>query len=223
MLRAGDEIELEALRRAAPRYEKQGFRVHIQPGPEQRPAFLRDYQPDAIARRNGEGVIIEVKATRSSAEESAIIGFLSREVPKHEGWRFDLILASDEVEQGLSLRAATASELESELVTALKLVDQSEYKAALPFLWGLLEGAARVLVFNEPSEMGRRYLPQTVVEKLVSEGFVDDRTSFELFDIAHLRNQIVHGYTNVWIDKLQIQTLVDVIQRLIAAIETDEH
>jgi uncharacterized protein YutE (UPF0331/DUF86 family) len=217
MIRQENEIELETLYRVKPRYEKEGFQFLIAPESSELPDFLAGFRPDAIAKRGQERVVIEVKATGRAADRSAIVNFLAGEVPKHEGWRFELIVAEGERDR-TSLQAPTKAELQDELYSVEKMIEQGSYKVALPFAWGLLEAISRKLVFDE-RDQATRFLPRTVVEKLTSEGYLDDETGEKLVEIAHLRNQIVHGFTRLEVRREHLQTLLGVVQQLMNEIE----
>ena len=217
MIRQGNDIELETLYRVKPRYEKEGYQFLIAPESSDLPDFLAGFRPDAIAKRGEERVVIEVKATSRAVDRSAIVKFLAGEVPKHEGWRFELIIADTERDRA-SLQVPTKAELGAELDSVQKLIEQGGYKIALPFAWGLLEAITRKLVFEE-RDRATRFLPRTVVEKLVSEGYLDDEAGEKLFEIGNLRNQIVHGFTRLEVRREHLQTLLGVVQRLMNEIK----
>lgn len=217
MIRQGNEVELETLHRVKPRYEKEGFQFLIAPESSELPDFLAGFRPDAIAKRGDERVVIEVKSTSRAADESAIVKFLAGEIPKHEGWRFEVIVAEKERDRS-AMQVPTKDELAAELDSVKTLIEQGEYKVALPYAWGLLEAISRKLVFDE-RDRTTRFLPRTVVEKLTSEGYLNDEMHERLLEISNLRNQIVHGFMGVDVSREKLQTLLSVIQKLIEELE----
>lgn len=216
MIRQGNELELETLYRVKPRYEKEGYRFLIAPEIGELPEFLGGFRPDAIAMRGDERILIEVKSTNRAADRSAIVNFLAGEVPKHEGWRFELIVAERE---RASLQLPSKTELEVELNSVQELVERGNYKIALPFAWGVLEALSKKLVFDERDQT-TRFLPRTVVEKLTAEGYLDDGMSEKLLEVSNLRNQIVHGFTRLEVRREHLQTLLSIIRRLMDEIRT---
>ena len=59
-----DAMQQEAPERVAQRYRDEGYQVIVRPFGEQIPPFLAGFQPDLIAIRGNEGVIVEIKINR---------------------------------------------------------------------------------------------------------------------------------------------------------------
>src|SRR4051812_28875676 len=95
----GQQTEREVLSRIRPRYEAEGYRFVVQPGDDQLPEFLRGVQPDALAIKGDGGIVIEIQLSNRSARRSAVVDFFAGEVPKHAGWRFELVLAPNEMKE----------------------------------------------------------------------------------------------------------------------------
>jgi hypothetical protein len=210
------EREIEALMRAKPRYEHDGFEFLIGPSVDDVPAFLEGYLPDAIARKGNRGVVIGVKSRASDDDDRRKIAFFAREVPKHDGWRFDLLLPEQGEERTDPAFRPTLAEVEIELERVRRLVAQGDLKVALPYAWALLESVVRSTLIENGTGTGKRYLPRTVVEKLISEGIVTDDDGAALLNIGQLRNAIVHGYTNVVVTREQIEKVINAIGEVVA-------
>jgi hypothetical protein len=105
------------LQETAADYRAQGYDVHIEPGPEEVPAFLAGFRPALIARGPRDSVVVEVKVgtTTAAPERFRELAELIRQQP---GWRFSLVVIdprSDEVApsaQPLLNRQAIADHLE---------------------------------------------------------------------------------------------------------------
>ena len=78
--------------------------------------------------------------------------------------------------------------MRSELSKIEGLVRQGERKIALPTAWGLLEAITRRLLLNQVRGESKRYNPSTIVEALVSGGYLDDDDGERLREIGRLRN-----------------------------------
>jgi hypothetical protein len=78
------------LKRVAADYRQQGYRVVAPATPDALPAFLRDCQPDLIAERDDDHVVVEIKAagTLRGANELVV---LAERVEKQPGWRLELV------------------------------------------------------------------------------------------------------------------------------------
>ena len=114
-----EQVEQEVLERVRPNYEREGYKFIVGPSPSDLPSFLEGVLPDALASRNGENVVIEVKSTLRSADRSALVKFLASEVRKHPGWRFDLVIA----EKQLGVADSQYEPSESELVDELSKIE----------------------------------------------------------------------------------------------------
>lgn len=222
-MNSADRMALEeTLARARTNLEKDGFAVIIKPGPADVPAFLEGHIPDAIARRNGENVVIGIKPPSPSREDNDRVVYFAREVPKHAGWRFDLYVTRPRQETTDARLEPDKSELSNELEKVRKIAGEEDPKFALAYAWGLLEATARRLVLNERPGEAKRYRPASVVEALVSEGFIDDELGKELFELAALRNQIVHGFTKAAVTEAQVESLIVTIKSLVEEIPSDD-
>ena len=202
---------LERLRR---QYERNGYTFMSQPRGTSIPTFLKGYTPDAIAIGAQEKVIIEVKSTERSASQSSVIRFLASEVPKHQGWRFDLVIAEKDMKFEDGKAEPDKEQLAEELSSVRDAAQSGELNVALVLGWALLEAVTRRLVLNQKAGESKRYLPRTIIETLVSEGFADDETGERLSQLASTRNRLVHGFTKLELVKEEIDFLLQFIAAL---------
>jgi len=61
---------------------------------EKLPKFLAGYQPKLIIHKPGETVIVEVATTSHLVEHAARFQSLGREIKRHPGWRFEVIVTN---------------------------------------------------------------------------------------------------------------------------------
>lgn len=210
-----ETLEQDVLDQLRREYEKKGYKFLVEPRADKLPSFLEGFTPDAIAFGDGENVVIELKSTESSADQSASVKFLAREVPKHKGWRFQLVIADRQFDKSDASAEPSERQMNVEFEKVKGFVGSGEYNVALITGWALLEAITRKLILTQRSGEAKRYLPRTVVETLVSEGFLEDDVGTRLLAIANVRNRIVHGYTGLTTQKSDIETLVSAIERLL--------
>ena len=207
------DLDLDIIAKVRSRYEQRGYKVVIEPSREDLPDFLQGYVPDAIARKANEQIVIEIKSPKRAAARSALVEFLAREVPKHEGWQFDLVLEPRDVLG--SSNEPSIEEIRLALREAEALSKEGNFKAALLLAWGLLEAAARRVAFAKSDVKGKRFLPRTVVEQLISRGFVDDETGRMLLDAGRIRTQVAHGFVSVDVSSSLVKSLIGTTEMLL--------
>jgi len=207
------DLEPDLIAKIRSRYEQKGYEVIIEPRQEDLPEFLQGYVPDVIARKPNEQIVVEIKSPKRAAARSALVEFLAREVPKHEGWKFDLVLEPRDV-LGSSMEPSIG-EIRMALTEVKMLSKESNYKAALLLAWGLLEAATRRVAFDKSDDKGKRFLPRTVAEQLISKGFVDDETGRMLLDAGRLRTQVAHGFVSVDVSSRMVKVLIATIEMLL--------
>ncbi len=210
--------ESELLDRLRKQYESKGYTFLTPPGKDQIPTFLEGFIPDAIAISTGEKVVIEIKSTESTAEANAAVRFLAAEVPKHHGWRFDLVIAEKEAGSADASAEPDREQLAEEFLRVQKASQLGDLKAAIVLGWALLEAITRRLILNQRTGESKRYLPRTIVETLVSEGFADDESGERLSKLANARNRLVHGFTRLDVEKKDVDFLVQFIRTLMAGV-----
>lgn len=204
--------EMDALREVKLRYESSGYEFLVEPPVDAVPSFLEGVRPDAIARKGSEGVIIEVKRTAESAENSALVRFLANEVPKHKGWNFELVLVNPHSTD----KIPTRDEIVKELKLVRNLVHQGNSKVAILFAWGLLEASVKIVLPNDTIDRSKRYLPRTIVESLVSEGLVDVRRGEMLLEAGRIRTLLAHGMVSKPVPLQVMENLIEVISELLS-------
>jgi Holliday junction resolvase len=67
-----NEPERQRLISIASEYEDQGYKVKLQPSPDELPDFLSAFEPDLIATGKGETVVVEVKTREELRNEQSV-------------------------------------------------------------------------------------------------------------------------------------------------------
>ena len=208
MINTIESREIVLLENLRQQYESQGYQFLVEPKAADIPTFLEGYIPDAIAIGADERVIIEVKSSELSAKKSATVKFLAAEVPKHKGWRFDLVVAGKGQGNGDIESEPDKQQLQLEIEHAKRLSRSGDLNVALVLAWALLEAVTRRLILNKNSGESKRYLPRTIVETLTSEGFIRDDSVERLLKLADIRNRLVHGFSNLKVDRADVDFLL---------------
>jgi hypothetical protein len=221
-----DEIntrETEVVERLRRSYVGKGYEFIANPRGSELPGFLSNRSPDAIARSSTDNVVLEVRSSKADSGKSALVKFLATEVPKHEGWRFELVI--DDQNNGRSDRNAepTLSRIGDEISKVEKLASDGDLKLGIVAGWALLEALSRKLVFTEKSSTPMRYRPRSVIEGLVSDGFLDDEAGERLVEISQIRNQLVHGFTEVEVSPEDLNFLLRTLNELKETAIEDEN
>lgn len=206
------EAELiEQLRRS---YMSRGYTFIEQPTGTDSPDFLENFIPDAIALSNNDKVVLEIKSAKSSKSKNELVKFLALEVPKHEGWRFELVIESENDQNSDRNADSTFATIELEIEKIQRLVKEKDMKLSVVAGWAILEALCRRLVFDDETTTPNRYKPRSVIEALVSNGFVDDDEGSRLLEISHIRNRLVHGFMQVHVEPEDVDFLVATLKKL---------
>jgi hypothetical protein len=205
--------EMEVVEQLRRTYVSRGYDFIAQPRGKDVPNFLSNQYPDAIARSKTDNVVLEIKSSYSESDKSTLVRFLASEVPKHKGWRFELVIDDDSSGSDRKAEPSLAV-IGLEIDKVGKLLKSNDLKLGVIAGWALLEALSRKLVFIEKSAAPMRYKPQSVIEGLVSDGFVSDEDGSRLVGISKKRNQLVHGFTQVDLDPEDMKFLLNTIQNL---------
>ena len=177
---------LEALE---PRLRQQGYTVIREPSPEQRPSFLKDIQPDAIAIGRKPFLVIQVLPRRSGSADTKVAQ-LQGLFEGQDDWRLEVVYAAPD---GTPLEAVTSEDIRAALDQARRLAD-TEPKAGLLVAWATLEAIARIL---EPTLASRSLSSGSLVDLLIANGHVPQSEGARLRRLGDLRNKVTHGQINV--------------------------
>ena len=181
-------LELE---KVAQQYRTDGYRVIIEPGKDERPGFLGDFQPDLIAYGDGESVVVEVK-TRPELADNHRLSYVAARINDEPGWRFDLVVTPEE-NSTEDLTERSAPEIRELVTAAERLIDLKENDAAHLVAWSALEASLRSVLQKEGIDFDRknsRYL----IDTLYSHGMLSRPDYDQLLEAMRVRNAIAHGF-----------------------------
>ena len=183
------EAEAIALDRLAPQLEAEGYRVIRQPAAGDLPDFLAGRRPDAIAVGKKPCLVIEVLRKEGSIALKKVRD-LRVLLKGQEDWDLKVYYFSS-MEPLLEPVSDAAT---CDAVAAARSVVETEPRAALLFAWSILEATTRV---RTNAADPRPLNPNSLVNLLVGEGYVDQDTGAELFRMAKVRSQVAHGQIDI--------------------------
>lgn len=201
------EAHDRAVQKLADEYAGNGFKVHK----DAKLPFIQ-YQADLLAERGDEHHVIEVKLQGvRNEQEGRQWETLAKEVRQHPGWHFKLVLVEHEAPP-----LPNAAVIEAELTNAEVLLAQDKLAAAMLLAASAFEASARRRLGAIDA------LPKTpggtaLVERLVSEGEVDQEAFVPLRDALELRHAIVHGHLDQLPGRDVVERLVEGARRLLTA------
>ena len=185
-------IESDAIATVAEDYRRRGYDVAIMPSASDIPEFLSGYQPDILARKPGESVVVEVKVgTRTSVAER--FRDIAERINREPGWRFSLVYVSpSEPDQPVEADPAPLPELLERAREADSLLQADKTDAAFLLYWSTLEGGLRLL--GRRAQLPLENLPSSaLIRELYSSGELSRDQFATLMRLLPLRNRLVHG------------------------------
>jgi len=193
---AAANMERTTLESVRENFESKGYRFIVDPRPDELPSFLGGHRPDAIATKEHDNVIIEVKP-RPTGEARSSVAKLSRQVPPGSGWRYILVYAGQDPHDIIELSRPRKSQIDEALKEVHSLQEAGFDRAALIECWSLLEALARRLYAEDTTVSLRPLSPIQIVERLAMDGQLDDQDARRFRALSSVRNAVVHGDLNV--------------------------
>jgi hypothetical protein len=201
--------------------EDNGYIVLIEPSDSNLPFDLGGYDPDLIATKNDDGIILEVKG---SLKRLSIDRFqeIAERIASHPGWRFLLVTLDDSSENILfsdenSLPSWEA--LNSQLLNLQMLIQESLFEPAILFFWSITEAALRKRAITQHLPI-QRFPTIALLNHSYSSGEISV-TEFDLLkDCLKIQEKVAHGVMTS-IDPEILKLAQRTIQSLIKQWSTD--
>lgn len=209
------EREFETfVEQVADRYRAEGYDVLVHPQMRKRPAFLRDFSPDLIAKRGKENAVVEIKRM-DRHPVGASRGRMAKLVKSKPGWRLDLVIFSPK-ETG-DVRTLPEKAIRDSIGRAKKLFGQGEKSAAFLLAWSAFEAAGRRAVEAIEQEPFENASPADLSKALLSLGEITEPQWRSLRDLLKVRNSVAHGGLDISIRKRDFDKICGLAERLISA------
>jgi uncharacterized protein YutE (UPF0331/DUF86 family) len=207
------EAEGQFLETLRPRYEAEGFTFTIGPARTELPSFLGSYVPDALARKPGLNVAIEVKRYQSPATQQTL-----REIRRlfegHADWRFNVVFAGAESLQSVTISPAQPETIRERMDEVAVLNDNGHQRAAFVMAWSLLEAALHLF---DGEATSRPRTPGTVVQTLAMNGYIDSDLERRMRALIELRNRIIHGDLSAEPTSSDVKLMLSAIEQTLAS------
>lgn len=201
------------IREIAKDYEDKGYSVVINPSQNQLPSFLKGFEPDIIATREEENVLVEIK-TRKNRQDLQRFESLAREIDKRKDWRFEVVFTnpkdkpfSTESQQNLSENA-----INNRITEINKLIGIDSYEAAFLLSWATIEAVLRQKLNEEKSETVKKPT-LSIIKTMFSLGLINQHDYKKLQEVNNYRNSLIHGFYQ-HIDKETVQNILLLINNL---------
>jgi hypothetical protein len=212
----GERLEQNKLHEVAKDLQAKGFRVVRRPTAAELPEFLRGFQPDLIAFRGKEGIVVEVKTRRTLATADHLTS-LAEVVSSVPGWRLELVLTNPK-EKPVAGPAdrLDQSDIHWRIGEAKELLHEGSSVAAMLLAWSAAEGALRLLAERAGVALEKND-PGFIIRKLAVNGYLADSDYRVLRPAVDVRNSLVHGFATPQLSPELVEQLVGVADRLMIA------
>jgi uncharacterized protein YutE (UPF0331/DUF86 family) len=204
--------ELDLLTSLRRQYEAKGFSFEAEPDVRGLPDFLGSYVPDAVARKAGENVAIEIRKSRSRASDFTLQQIRSR-FDGHPDWRFAVAYAAEDPLRTLTIKPAAVPAIRRQLADVRTLTTAGQTRAAFLLAWSLLEAA---LLNAEGEQEARPRTPASVLQGLAMLGRIEPETERRLRSAILLWNAVVHGDLTIEPANQDVDTLANVIEEALS-------
>src|SRR5207247_5142463 len=96
-----EQMEKERIEQLVSEYEREGYKVQVQPRGSDLPSFLREFRPDLVAMSGTRNVVIEVKSTSNfDADEVQKLAKLLESKPS---WKLEVVLVNPPVARDVTM------------------------------------------------------------------------------------------------------------------------
>ena len=206
---AGSELE----RRIAELYEREGYKVDVQPQPGSLPFDLGAYEPDIVVKLpNGEHLVIEVKTANTNLDVDRMRA-VAETVTRHPGWRFLLVTDVERTplpEVGSGAEPLTPAQIKQRLTRVDLLIDLGETEGAYLSLWSTLEAMLRRRAEDVKLPV-ERMATAALIDYFYSEGELSIPQYDLLRELKPVRDALAHGFATHQVDEAlpKLRRMVD--------------
>lgn len=196
---------MESLRQ---RYLEQGYEFIEDPHGDDLPPLGTGYIPDAVAKKAGQRIAIEVKRRQPS---SGLTGLqeLRQRFAAIPGWQLSVFFTNSGSPE-IELPPASAEALNARVAEVRALKSAGFIGPAFVMAWALLEAVLRKA---ETDSHRKPQKPGTVIQALEMDGYIDSDLGEEIRSLVALRNRMVHGDVNVEPQPEQVDLLLKAVNQ----------
>ncbi len=187
------KTEANKLQEVAEQYTHHGYAVIVEPSASQVPEFMDGFQPDMLAYKNDEKVVVEVRVKNQIADANTV--YMAGLINSQPGWRFDLFVVNDSrwPDDVLTTAYEKSSDGIVEMARNANELDSSgQPEAACLLAWAATEASLRNLAKRHGVRV-ERYSPVSLIQTLYSAGLLSLEQYEHLREILKVRNAVAHG------------------------------
>ena len=208
----------QRLNQVADGYRAQGYRVVVRPGPEDLPAFAKDFKVEILATRDDGCVLASAKKNASDLESDPNLPRYAEVTNKQPGWRFDVYVLTPDTQAAPEKREAkepSEEDLRRSLDDVERILRAGFAAQSLVAAWAVLESVMRRRLRAGGEKAGWGTSPRTMLNELYSAGVLSNSVLRDLESLFHIRTAIVHGFAEPAIEASAVQFLVNTARRLL--------
>jgi hypothetical protein len=187
-------VDATSVQDVASNYRAWGYDVVIDPSPQDLPPFLNGYQPDFLARKDGETVLVQVKPIVSTKDMEGYRALAER-VHAQPAWRLDLVVTGspDRIQGARTHPLLPAIDVSIRYEEAEQLAATGHGEAALLIAWAATEAVLRLTAEFNGTDVQRSSTP-TLLKHLVTEGIISREEYQLLWSSYQTRSLVAHGF-----------------------------
>ena len=207
-----ETTEFAVIQKLLPELQAEGYEVYLQPSRLLLPAFLKQFQPDVIARRSDKNLVIEI--IRESPESKKKAKRIASLIKGQDKWELRVIWVTP-TSPATTVQTQTVSTIRKRIREIRELANGGHFGPALLLAWATLEAIGRLLAserFQRPQTPGR------LVQVLAGEGYLTPTEADDLRSLADKRNKLIHGELQTQITKSEVNRFVDVLSMTVKMI-----
>lgn len=205
------EAETAFLESMGSQYEARGYTFTIHPGSAELPEFFAGYAPDAVARRPGNNIAIELKSRATVSDAS--LQRIRRLFEGREDWQLSVAYMGSAALDAQILPVPSRTTILAQVRDVERLAGLGDLRAAFMVAWSLLEAA---LNSARPNAEKRPRAPGSVVQALAMDGLISAETEKSLRSLIELRNRVVHGDLTAAPTSEDVQTVIGAIRAVLS-------
>jgi hypothetical protein len=217
MSQSVEQLERTRLREIAREYEKNGYRVVVEPHGPDLPTFLADFRPDLIAFGKDETVVIEIES-RATLTDSPSLVALTDAIAARPGWRFELVVTNSRnaAIAGDRAQRLDPQEIEDRLATAETVLNNDQVDSAFILVWSAVEASLHLLA--ERHEVDLRDISSAfLMKQLLTLGIIAREDYEALQDGLQLRNLLLQGFRVPNPERMLVVNLINRVRKFIRA------
>lgn len=218
----GDSWASNVLKNMRLSAEARGMTFFVDPPRDIVPAFLGDFQPDAIALGPDGGIVFEIKAEQNAGTNRQRLAEISERVSREKGWEFRAIYLTPPSDRVLDIPVPSLHQLRLILGRVEMLAEAGHRMGALLVGWSVLEALAHFARARDGNASSMPRSSTQAVQALAEEGYADNEVARRLRSFAEMRNAVAHGDISLEPTQEQVGELLSDLRTILSAIEAVE-